>query len=211
MVQAIGRHRVSCESIENAPHSSLLEGRQAHVLYTDPPWSNRMMSYFDTLRSKQTNEGGDGNISAEDMLDELASIINTHVDGYVFVFWTVRNKLAHERLEPVLSWMEEQHPLYTGGDGDERKYALLCGATSPEYQFNVNVNGMNGLDVTRAIFEAVGQRGEFAYDPMCGQGNTAVGAIENGMRFAGNEFNRKRVNDTVDRIKAAQNRWENEQ
>ncbi len=210
MVQAIGRHRVACNSIEDAPHSALLEGQQAAVLYTDPPWSNRMMSYFDTLQYKQTNEGGDGNISAERMLDILADVIDNHVDGHVFVLWSIKNRMAQERLSDSLAWMDEQYPRYTDGDGTERKYVMIHGATHSRYSFNANISGMSGLDVTRTVFDAVGQPGQFAYDPMCGQGNTAVGAVEHGMRFAGNELNRKRVNDAVGRIKAAENRWSNE-
>jgi len=111
MVQSIGRHRVACNSIEDAPHDDLLCGESASVLYTDPPWSNRMMSYFDTLQAKQTNEGGDGNISAERMLDELSEVISQHVDGYVFVMWSTGNTLAQERLDDSLAWMTEQYPL----------------------------------------------------------------------------------------------------
>lgn len=208
MVQAIGRHRVACNSIEDAPHRKLLEGNKARVLYTDPPWSDRMMSFFDTLQEKQTNEGGDGNLNVERMVDELGKVIQNHVDGYVFVYWTENNNIAQNRLDEYLAWSEEQYPLYTDGDGNERKYVLYFGATSSEYQLDINVNGMNGLEMNRLIFDNVAVEDEFAYDPMCGQGNSAVGSIENGMRFAGNELNRKRVNDCVDRIKAAEKRWE---
>jgi hypothetical protein len=211
MVQAIGRHRVNVDSIADAPHNRLLDGKQARVLYTDPPWSDRMMSYFDTLREKQTNEGGDGNLTAESMMREVRNVIETHTDGHVFILWSTNNDLAQQMVEGSLAWMDVQYPEYRAGSGQMREYALICGATSPEYQFDLDIDGMSGTDLIRTIFTEVGVPGEFCYDPMCGQGSAAIGAVESGMRFAGNDFNRKRVNDAVDKIQAAEKRWEREQ
>lgn len=206
---SVGPHRVETKSIEKVDYSELLNGRTADILYTDPPWGDRMMSYFGTMREKQTNQSGD-NITYEAMLRTLRDIIDDHVEGIVVVTVSMDDDTIETILSPVLYNKETQITQYRGG-GELRKCRTLVAGTDPEYEFEGNVAKMKGMTMATEAVHIAKQPAAgtpLVLDPMCGQGNAGVAAIKNGCQFVGNEFNIARANQAVDRIKTAQERHE---
>lgn len=205
---SVGPHKIETKSIEDVDYSSLLGGETADILYTDPPWGDRMMSFFGTMREKQTDQSGD-NISYEAMLRTLRDIIDDHVEGIVVVTVSMDDDTVQTILSPVLHNADTQITQYRGG-GELRKCKTLLAGTAPEYSFSGDISRTQGMTMaTETIHHAKDAAdGNLVLDPMCGQGNAAVAAIKNGCRFAGNEFNIARVNDAVDRIKTAQQKHE---
>lgn len=201
----IGDHRVETKSIHKADFNRLLKGQQADVLWTDPPWSDRMMSYFGTLKEKQTNREGT-NINYEKMLRTLATVVRDHVDGVAIIAAAMDDDTTETIVGEELYNLQTQIAEYRGSE-EMRKYKWLLGGTEPHYSFDGNISMMSSQPLADKSVEIAQQReGGILLDPMCGQGTAAVAALRNGMTFVGNEFNAKRANETADKIQAIRGR-----
>lgn len=205
---AVGPHRVQTKSIDEVNYGQLLDGETADICYTDPPWSDRMMSFFGTMREKQAGQSGE-NITYEKMLRSLRDMIDNHVDGIVIVAASMDDDTTETILDPVLYNKTTQITQYRGG-GELRKNTMIFAGTDPTYEWTLDVSMQYGLSLCKNCIAHAAQQvtseTPVLIDPMCGQGNAAVGALEAGCTFIGNEFNVKRANDCVEKIQAVRNR-----
>jgi len=191
-------HRLAIEPIQDLDAASLLEGEQSYILNTDPPFEGTM-KYWTTRREKATGQASSDNlISYKELLDHLVDIVEHHVDGYVFVAGSAQTDTLERRLEPVLDNVMVHHPLYRSG-GTTREYTMVTGGTAPQYAFNRSLDGLGPRSeaVISAKFDQVAEPGRLVLDPFVGEGLTARFAVRHGMRFAGNEFNPSRAQQTA--------------
>jgi hypothetical protein len=143
------------------------------------------------------------------MLKTLRDIIDTHVDGIVVVAAAIDDDTTETILNPVLHNVTTQITQYRGSE-ELRKNKMIFAGTDPSYQWERDVSMGYGLSVCKKMIQHASKQvtadTPLLLDPMCGQGNAAVGALEADCEFAGNEFNVKRANDCVGKIQAIQNR-----
>lgn len=201
MIEQIKQHRVANVSIEKLNMDELMKGRKARVLYSDPPWSNGNLRYWTTIRKRHTGIS-DEPISYDELIAVLKNIITNYVDGYVFIEVSVKlEKEVMESFSEVLYNLKAVEVLYKAGD---KLYPNLVvyGTTSPDYKYNLDIDPKNSFDVKLPsdCIKNIALLNEIVLDPCCGLGLTAQAAINNGMIFYGNEFNRKRLNETIRRL-----------
>jgi len=210
-VLKIGPHRLTNASIEESIIDDMLHGEVVDVLYTDPPWDN--MKYWVTMNRKMTGAEFVP-LSYDHLLDRVFDLGRQYVNGYICVEAghrgtdAVLRRFADNDLHGVRSFTT-QHAW-----GSAR---LIIGGTSQEFGLKGKLTSINGVlwsgreqaskgaSISRLTVASLGVRGGLVLDPCCGMGYTARAAVAAGMRFAGNEFNAKRLQKTTDFLRKSEN------
>lgn len=193
-MEKIGLHRVDNKSIENLNLRPMLNGKKVRIFYTDPPWGEGHMKYFNTINQKETGRKSKPLLFIQ-LLEELKHMIKTYVDGYVFVEFGVKQlEDIKSKIAPGLYNIKIFDVFYKGG-GKFLPCKILVAGTKPQYKFKENLNGIKcqGYNLPQRCISEVGKKGEMVLDPLCGLGNVAKATIQEDMVFIGNEFNRKRL------------------
>jgi|TARA_B110000914_G_scaffold189744_1_gene175345 16S rRNA G966 N2-methylase RsmD len=195
----VGEHITTNVSIEKADLSVLLEGNKANIFYSDPPWSDGNLKYWNTMRNKMSGTTEDNVITLEEMTLAIQNIIKNHTDGYV-VLETGKAAVEFQTnlLKSVVHNIQIFDVFYRSGSR-WLPNKILVGATNPKYKFDLDLNGVkcDGFVLPDMIFEHIGKQGDIVLDPFMGLCNTGMAAIKRGMKFAGNEFNSVRYNKAL--------------
>ena len=193
----IGKHIVSNEDVQNVDFNKLLKGSKAHILYTDPPWGDGNMKYWCTLNKRHTGQEIEA-MSYKTLIKIIKDMIKNHVDGYVFL--ETGNQWLDETLEDINSLRYKSgSKLLTN--------PVIVGTTNPNLVLP-NLDALEGAIDEHSLKIAIpllAKEGAILLDPTCGMGNSARSAIQNKMRFVGNEFNSKRLEKTIKSLKRDEN------
>jgi hypothetical protein len=199
MIKRIGNHAVSCNSVENVNFSELLNGKKARIFYSDPPWGDGNAKYWATINKRHTGQVVEP-LKYKEIIEIIKKTIVENVDGYIFI--ETGNRWLEETLEiikPVVHNIKIHNLVYKSGSKMLPNPLISC-STSRDLVFPACLDGMSGLDVPKAAIQSVAKPDEIVLDPFCGMGYTAQAAIDNGMLFAGNELNAKRLQKTIAKL-----------
>jgi len=186
----IGKHTLECKPIESLDFKTLLGGRKANILYSDPPWGDGNLKYWTTINEKQTGKKFSP-LDYNTLLGIFRDLIKNNVDGYCFIECSFKDlDLLEERFKGILFNVKKFAVEYQGGTN-----GILFGGTSPNYAFNIDLTGMSGFKMVDLCIKEC--PGEIVIDPCCGFGWTARAAVKNGRTFVGNEFNSERIQRTM--------------
>jgi hypothetical protein len=202
----IGKHIVSNEDVQNVDFNKLLKGSKAHILYTDPPWGDGNMKYWCTLNKRHTGQEIEA-MSYKTLIKIIKDMIKNHVDGYVFL--ETGNKWLDETLEDVkdVIYNEKVYSLRYKSGSKLLTNPVIVGTTNPNLVLP-NLDALEGAIDEHSLKIAIpllAKEGAILLDPTCGMGNSARSAIQNKMRFVGNEFNSKRLEKTIISLKKDEN------
>lgn len=202
----IGKHTVSNLDIQNVNFTQLMEGRKAHILYTDPPWGDGNMSYWCTINKRQTGKSFEP-MPYKRLILIVKSIIANHVDGFVFV--ETGNKWLNDTLTDLKDVIYNQKVFtltYKSGSKILTN-PVIVGTTNPNLQLP-DLSDLEGALDEKSLQIAIpklAKKDAILLDPCCGMGNSARSAIKNKMVFIGNEFNKKRLDKTIYSLKKDEN------
>lgn len=202
----IGKHTVSNEDVQNVDFTKLLKGSKAHILYTDPPWGDGNMKYWCTLNKRHTGQDIEA-MSYKSLIKIIKDMIKNHVDGYVFL--ETGNKWLDETLNDVkdVIYNEKVYSLRYKSGSKLLTNPVIVGTTDPNLVLP-NLDELEGAIDEHSLKIAIpllAKEGAILLDPTCGMGNSARSAIQNKMRFVGNEFNAKRLEKTINSLKKDEN------
>jgi len=202
----IGKHTVSNEDVQNVDFNKLLKGSKAHILYTDPPWGDGNMKYWCTLNKRHTGQENEA-MSYKSLIKIIKNMIKNHVDGYVFL--ETGNKWLDETLNDVkdVIYNERVYNLRYKSGSKLLTNPVIVGTTNPNLVLP-NLDALEGAideDSLKVAIPLLAKEGAILLDPTCGMGNSARSAIQNKMRFVGNEFNSKRLEKTINSLKRDKN------
>ena len=198
----IGPHTLFNQSIDRLQLGPAMNGRKARALYVDPPWGPGTMKYWATLAKKQAGISLE-NIAFDALLARIASIVQDHVDGHVFIEmgtkWVTE---LEDAMSGVLSDVVVEPTQYKSGTG-LAPAALLHGRTRGSVTAidSTGLRHLMGKNLVDAALAKVAIPGEYVIDPCCGMGYTAYATLKHKMHFVGNEFNPSRLRKTEDRIR----------
>jgi hypothetical protein len=202
MIQEIGPHKVTNESIESPLVDAMLSGERASVLYSDPPWGDGNLKYWATMNRKMTGKMHRP-LTYAALVSRIVSLIEKYVDGHVFI--ETGPKWEAETVEALggsLHGARVYRLKYRSGS-KLLSNVLIYGVTDKRHSLmTFDPSEMCGPEVPRRCIASVASPGGIVLDPCCGMGYSAKAAVAAGMRFRGNEFNAKRLQKTVDFLKA---------
>lgn len=198
MIEKIGHHAVSHASVEKANFKKLLNGEKAHIMYTDPPWGDGNMKYWVTINKRHTGANHTP-LTYKQLIKVIKDVIVNHVDGYVFL--ETGNQWLSETVEDLKDVLfNVQHFSLTYKSGSKvLTNPVIIGTTRPDLELPKSISKVEGALDEKSLEIAIpilAKEGAILLDPCCGMGNSARAAIDNGMRFVGNEFNAKRLEKT---------------
>jgi hypothetical protein len=200
MIRTVGPHRVQLGDV-NKGIDKLMNGEQAALMYSDPPWGDGNIKYWATMNKKMT-----GNVTQpvplDDFLTSIFVIAAEWVKGTVLIEYGVRwRQMIHDRgvscgLQPLALI-----PLQYRGGAKLLPLDLHVFGNGLPAGYAEHVAGSHGYDSVRRAVTPLAQPGKIILDPCCGMGYTAQIAVDTGMIFRGNELNAKRLAKTVARLK----------
>jgi DNA modification methylase len=196
-MKIINNHRVENLSIELVDFDKLMNGEKALIFYSDPPWNDGNLKYWNTMKKKADGINYDKVLTYEELLNIIIKIIKNHVDGYVFL------EVGNNQLDLVLKKLNRilfNIKVFTCRYGSGLTNKIIFGGTNKNYTFNEDINGMKGYEIPYKCVKSVGKENKIVLDPCCGMGYSAQAAVDNNMRFYGNEFNSQRLNKTIKRL-----------
>ena len=155
------------------------------ILYTDPPWGNRMVKFFETMERKMTGNSHNNNLMLIiRKLGKIADPTKPLIVEYSVAGW-----------QEIVEWLKDEgHSFYKKFDATQsmnRPYVLLV--------FNANFEIDTTLKGFKVVTDTVTRLGaKRVFDPFGGIGLTAKAVHRAGAEYYGNEINSeryKRLND----------------
>lgn len=208
MITDIGRHRVQCSDVMNGI-DNLMQGEVADFIYSDPPWGQGNLKYWQTINKRHT--GREPNqIVYDEWLPLYFGILNRYAKDVAVIEYGVswRDDIIHMTREAGFCHHGTIVSYYRGGKGilplDIHVLSKSGSVTIPE-GLEASISDKVGYKVVQAMFDAFCPKtARLILDPMCGMGYTAQAAIDRGLSFRGNELNEKRLGKTIERLQKDQ-------
>ena len=202
MIETIGPHRVKhgdlMEGIDD-----LMQGDKVDIFYSDPPWGDGNLKYWQTINSKM-NGVPYKTINFDEFLNAVFSCMVKYCVGISFIEYGIR---WEEKIRGLASQYNLKHNgiidiKYRGGSKFLPLHLHILSKdklTLPVGYIDL-VKGTTGMGTLRAAVTPFAKEGFKILDPCCGKGYTAQIALETGMVFRGNEINEKRLAETIKRL-----------
>jgi hypothetical protein len=205
----IGKHRVRHGNVMDGI-ADLMGPEKADVFYSDPPWGQGNLNYWQTQNNKM-NGAPKEEINLPAFLHQIFGLAETYAKNLVFIEYGKKwmEEVIAMAASHNLRHLGTAEPLYRSGEGLLPLH-LHVFAKRPVSEVNATylrgITGTHGYKTLQAaVTPLVGipgayGRGGLYLDPCCGLGLGARIAIENQMMFRGNELNRKRLGETMKRL-----------
>lgn len=203
MIQIIGKHRVKCGNIMDGI-DDLMQGQMADFVYSDPPWGQGNLRYWQTMNHKMTG-AAPIEISYTDFMARYFEIVAKYAKDVIVIeygwLWradviaqAAANGFKHGGVAPSF-YSARNLPL------DIHLFSKSGKAQVTE-KFRNAADG-KGFKVVSELFSVCcPDNAQIVLDPMCGMGYTAQAAKDRGLTFYGNELNEKRLEKTINRLQA---------
>lgn len=204
MVRTINGHRVRCGDVYDNL-DELFDGEKVDVMYSDPPWGEGNLKYWQTMNHKMTGaEKKPVDLNA--FINRICEVATKYVKTGGLIFIEYGCKWNESFIE-----VANQHGLKLAGNVE-----MLYGNPKRPLMLNIFTNGdsdfvatdeylasiyhKTGFQSLEAALGPVTKKGMRILDPCCGLGYTAKFAVKHGLTFYGNELNAKRLETTIERI-----------
>ena len=204
MITEIGKHRVRHGNVMDGI-DDLMGGQKADFIYSDPPWGQGNLRYWQTMNNKMTG-AEKRDVIYDDFISHYFQLIAKHAkDKCVIEYGCQWNNDVVEMATANGFTHHGSTVCYYRAGSQMRPCDLhFLSKGSPiilTEEFKRVCTEKQDLDLVEYIFNYLGVPNEgICLDPMCGMGFTAQAAINRGMRFYGNELNAKRLEKTKARL-----------
>lgn len=195
----IGLHRVRHGSIMDGL-DELMQGEKAAIFYSDPPWGQGNLKYWQTVNKRNTGATPQPVPPLHDFLRQIFKLAAAHSTGLVFIEYGCQwaTQIVNIAAQEGLRHLATAGITYNSPALPMHMHAFTLTAAAPLPQgWQAAVTGKHGFHAARAAVEAAAQPGRIILDPCCGFGGTARLAIKHGMHFRGNELNSARLAKTI--------------
>lgn len=207
MITKIGKHKVQRSDVMLGI-DELMGSSQADFLYSDPPWGQGNLKYWQTINKRHTGREKT-DIDYAKFLPFYFEMAYKHIKDLAVIEYGVG-----WRGDVVLTSQTAgftHHGIFTSRYGSAAKLLPLdVHIISKSGNFNMRDKHyfskkcyeLRGQYLVNFIFDyLLPNKAKSVLDPMCGMGYTAQAAINKGLKFYGNELNEKRLQKTIDRLK----------
>lgn len=203
MIKQIGKHRVMHSDVMKCKFEDLMQGNMVDVMYSDPPWGQGTLTYWQTLNKKMT--GAEPNtIDYNAFINRIFSIAGEYVKKHLFIEYGQKWSKDIEMMgkQYGFKYFGKVELLYRSGSKmlplDLHFFSKEHIEITDEYLKEVyHTYGYNTLK--KALLPFVTKEDKIL-DPCCGMGYTAQIAVDTGATFFGNELNIKRLEKTIVRL-----------
>lgn len=187
---------------------SELTERKANFIYSDPPWGEGNLKYWQTM-NKKMNGVEPKEVNYEAFIKKFFEICHKSLtdDGVVFMEYGPRWREDVEACARAHGFALRKlyTPQYRAGKGmlplDLFVFTRSANANSYVWPEESVVNKTHGYATLDKVFSTMKTDSSMLLlDPCCGMGYSAKLALSRGMTFVGNELNYKRLEKTRSRF-----------
>jgi DNA modification methylase len=204
MITDIGIHRVQHGDIMNGL-DELMEGDKADFIYTDPPWGQGNLTYWQTMNKKMTGKERN-QIDYNKFIDYFFSLMSRYAKDKVVVEY---GQQWHDDIVILSKRHGFIHngsckSLYRSGSKLLPLDMHFLSKLQP-YEVTSEIQkdcmDLKGFTLVDKIFDHLCPKNAgIVLDAMCGMGYTAQATVNRGIAFRGNELNAKRLEKTIARL-----------
>lgn len=195
MIEQIGKHRIQHGNLMDGI-DELMQGQQAQIFYSDPPWGQGNLTYWQTMNTKM-NGVPPVDIELGAFLDEVFNQAVKYSKQWVLIEYGQKwaDKVQEMGTSRGLKWHGKIELLYRSGSKllplDLHIFSKNGGELPADYADSLYHT--HGFETLKRAIGPLAKQGEIIVDPACGMGYTAMAADMFGMAFRGNEINEKRL------------------
>jgi len=206
----IGRHAINHGDVMHVNFNELIETRDGKVdiMYSDPPWGQGNLRYWQTMNKKQTGATKEDH-DINEFLKRIFWIAKTYCRNLVFLEYSV--KFIDEFIAMGEAYeMQHHHTIDIYYKSGSRLLPnVLHIFTTKFYENKIELPAgyreelatLQGYPLLRSAIKPFASPGQYILDPCCGMGYTAQFAIDHDLNFVGNELNKVRLQKTINRFK----------
>lgn len=199
MITQVGEHRVKCGDLMDGI-GDLMINDKAYIFYSDPPWGQGNLNYWQTINTKMT--GADKKtIDLDNFINKVFETANEYTKKIIFIEYGVKYKeyIIKNGEKYGLKHNGVADLLYRSGSGKLPLHLHIFSKGDIEIPngYFENLKGSIGMQTLRMAVTPFAVDGEIILDVACGMGYTAQIALETGMIFRGNEINASRLSKTI--------------
>ena len=204
MISKIKNHRVKHGNIMDGI-ADLMEDKKADFIYSDPPWGQGNLRYWQTMNNKM-NGTEKKDIEYNNFISHFFNLIATYAqDICVIEYGCQWNEDIIKMSEKVGFKHYGSTVCYYKAGSNLRPCDLHFiskkSVINLTDEFKFNCTKKQDLALVEYIFDYLDiPNNGICLDPMCGMGFTAQASINKGMTFYGNELNKKRLQKTIARL-----------
>ena len=171
--------------------------------YTDPPWGNGNLKYWDTINKKMTGDSV-SQINQDTLENRVVDLICTHVNNYAFIVYGVREadsiitKLKQKSNVRDIQYYEKTYK--SGGKDMKNCVITIALNTAPIVDFSF-LKGEKGLKGLKLICEKFKEKYKTALDLFIGIGYYLKMLDSYGFTVIGNELNSSRIQKAISKVK----------
>lgn len=204
MITDIGIHRVQHGDIMNGL-DELMEGDKADFIYSDPPWGQGNLTYWQTMNKKMTGKERN-QIDYNKFIDYFFSLMSKYAKDKVVIEYG-------QKWHDDIVTLSERHGFIHNGScksmyqSGSKLLPLDMHFLSKLQPYEVTPDikkdclDLKGFALVDKIFEHLCPKNAgIVLDAMCGMGYTAQASVNRGIAFRGNELNAKRLQKTIARL-----------
>lgn len=183
--------------------SALFQNMRADYFYSDPPWGEGNLKYWQTMNHKMTGAQVMP-VNLEAFLSQIFKLAKQHCKGLVWIEYGVRwdTKIREYGEKSNLELLGVANIRYSSQNLPLHLYIFRapgCNVELPKGYLE-SLEGLKGYPTLQAAIKPFAKPGQTIIDPCCGMGYTAKLAVETGMTFYGNELNAARLEKTIQKL-----------
>lgn len=204
MITQIGKSRVKCGDIYDNL-DELFNGEKADIYYSDPPWGEGNLKYWQTMNKKMTG-AEPKEVNLDKFLNRVLECSTKYTKDTAIIF-----------IEYGLRWNNDLIELAKNYDLKcVKSIELLYGSKNLPNILNIFVKGNRQLNITdeyvNNVYHKKGiavlenaitpfiKENDIVCDLCCGLGYTAQFSVNHKLKFIGNELNQARLNKTIEKL-----------
>lgn len=200
MIVQIGHHRLQNANVMLGL-ADLMQDESAKVFYSDPPWGNGNLKYWQTI-NKRHNDVERNDVDLIYFLKQIFSLAKfyTKHDGFILIEYGIAWKqeiidfgtsiglhhlgVADIKYKAGARWLPHHMHIFS-----KQKLTL------PE-NYLQDLKGTTGINCLISAVSPFVKDNDIILDPCCGLGMTSRLAVNLNLQFRGNELNAKRLKVT---------------
>ncbi len=197
MIFEHGKHRTRHGNVMH-PMDDLLN-KPVDFIYSDPPWGQGNLSYWQTMNVKMTGAQRQ-DVDLDSFLNRIFQVVKqySHKNTVLFLEYGVRwrDYIGQKAGAIGLSAQAVATPVYGSPERPLNLFVLSYQPLNLPQGYVESIDGTKGFNTLLAVIAPFETQGKTILDPCCGMGYTARLALTKGMTFYGNELNLARLKKT---------------
>ena len=203
MLTLIKNHKVKNGNIMSGIDDLMLD-KQADFIYSDPPWGQGNLRYWQTMNFKM-NEVPRQDVEYSNFIKYFFNLIYKYSKDKCVIEYGCQwnDDIVAMATEVGFKHNGSTVCYYNAGAMDRPCDLHFLSKTSNIVltdEFKEDCKRLQDLKLVEYIFDYLAIKEGLVLDPMCGMGFTAQATVNRNMTFYGNELNKKRLQKTIDRL-----------